>query len=180
MQILRICAAAVFLVTAVTGTSYGGRINEPGVYEVSIVVTPELTPPAYPSVGPNIYTGTLRIKDPPGGPPKAEFRGEDECGHPLKADATFMEGWGGVELVDLPVGDQIVPDVIWGIDLAWMMSAKVTGVGKVYGINSRVNAKFGMAGEIERISFRATEDLCGGGGDAARGDDSQPALQEST
>jgi hypothetical protein len=144
---MRILALAAFVVTSVAGTSFGQRINAPGNYNVNVAVDPSYVPPGFPPLGPNVYAGVVTIKNTPHGV-SAKFRGTNQEGYHLNMNATFMTGWIGMLLGDHNLGGTIVPDALIGIDVAWMMEAKVNGIGLVDGVTQQVIAKFGQAGVV--------------------------------
>jgi hypothetical protein len=171
---LRILAITALLAVALAGPSQADRLVGEGKYDVYIVATPELTPPEFPFVGPDIYKGDLNIKN-LSHSVEATFRGKgvEGCseGKTLKLEGEFMEGWGGVLLGSVTVDGVTYDDVIVGMDVAWMNKGELKGEGKVLGLHSNVKATFGMGGEIERLKI--TPKSCDD-------DDDDEALQESS
>jgi len=147
MRAVRFLSLALLMVVGFAGVASAQYNNTPGIYSVKVGVVPALLPPGslpgdLPSLGPDLYTGTLTVTAITGGY-YAQFKGDRGDGAKLNASATFNSSWAGFKLGSIVVGSSLESDCITGIDGANMVSANVNGVGTVDGANHRVIAKFG-------------------------------------
>jgi hypothetical protein len=126
-----------------------GYNNTPGVYtDVSVGIVPALLPPGSipgggPTLGPDVYHGTLTISK-SGSGFSASYIGArlDRANAILSVNATFTSDWVGFKLGSIVVGTSNEPNCIVGIDGAHLVDAQINGVGTVDGANHRVIAKF--------------------------------------
>jgi hypothetical protein len=153
MRAVRFLSLALLMVVGFAGAASAQYNNTPGVYNVNVGIVPAMLPPGSlppdaPSVGPDLYHGTLTVTK-GGGGYSAQFKGErDTDGAKLNASATFNNNWAGFKLGNLIVGSSNESDCIVGIDGANMESANINGVGTVEGTIQRLIAKFGAGGVL--------------------------------
>ena len=155
MRAVRFLSLALLMVVGFAGVASAQYNNTPGTYNVKVGVVPALLPPGslpgdLPSLGPDLYTGTLTVSAITGGY-YAQFKGDRADGAKLNASATFNSSWAGFKLGSIVVGASLESDCITGIDGANMVSANVNGVGTVDGENHRVIAKFGAGATLTQF-----------------------------
>jgi len=150
MRAVRYLTFALLMVIGFAGTSMAqGYNNTPGVYtDVHVAVFPALLPPGSipgggPSLGPDVYDGTLTISKSSSGY-SAVYSGVrgDRPNAILSVNATFTSDWIGFKLGTIPVGTSQETNCIVGIDGGHLVSAQINGVGTVDQANHRVIAKF--------------------------------------
>ncbi len=148
MRAVRFLSFALLLVAGLAGTASAQTYdNTPGVYtDVKVGIVPAALPPGslpgdLPSLGPDLYTGTLTIILNSDGTYFAQYKGDRGDGARLNASATFNSSWLGVKMDFLVVGGTR-EFVIFGIDGKDLIQANINGVGTVDGANQRVIAKF--------------------------------------
>ena len=149
MRAVRFLSLALLLVAGFAGTaSAQAYSNTPGVYtDVGVGVVPAALPPGslpagLPSLGPDLYRGTLTIVRNGDGTYSVSYHGDTADRARLNVSATFDSDWAGIKLGTLVVGTSLESNVITGIDGANLLSANVNGVGTVDGQFQRVLAKF--------------------------------------
>ena len=149
MRAVRFLSLALLLVAGLAGVaSAQAYSNTPGVYtNVGVGVVPAALPAGslpgdLPTLGPNLYRGTLTIIRNIDNTYSVSFQGETEDRAKLNVGALFASNWGGVKLGTLVVGTSRESDVITGINGAQLLSANINGVGTVDGAFKRVIAKF--------------------------------------
>lgn len=152
MQTVRIVALASLALVALAGPASAGRINTPGDYRVNVYVDPNFVPPGLPTLGPDVYAGVVKIRN-TGPGVRVRFRGKNDAGDKLVINSLFMHGWVGMLLMDMPIGGTMVPNVVVGADISWMMEGRLNGVGTVDGDTKRVLATFGMGGTVEDVKI---------------------------
>lgn len=150
MRAVRFLTFALLMIVGFAGTSMAQAYNNtPGVYnDIKVGVVPAMLPPGslpgdLPSLGPDLYTGTLTISKVSTGF-NVSFDGA-RADHPsahLAVSAVFTNDWIGFKLGSLVVGSSLESGVITGIDGSHLVSANINGVGTVDGENHRVIAKF--------------------------------------
>jgi len=151
MRAVRYLTFALLMVVGFAGKSMAvpGYNNTPGVYtDVNVGIVPALLPPGSipgggPTLGPDLYTGTLTISKISTGF-SASYQGVrgDKPSAILSVNATFTNDWAGFKLGTIVVGTSNEPNCIVGIDGAHLVDAQINGVGTVDGANHRVIAKF--------------------------------------
>jgi hypothetical protein len=141
------------MIVGFAGAASAQYNNTPGVYSVNVGVVPALLPPGSlpgdaPSVGPDLYRGTLTVTGGSGGY-SAQFQGKrDTDGAKLNVNASFTGSWAGFKLGSIVVGSSLESDCITGIDSANLISANINGVGTVDGAIHRLIAKIGAGGAL--------------------------------
>ena len=135
-----------------------GRITAPGSYAVQVGVVPAMLPPGslpgdIPSLGPDLYEGTLDVSRNVDGSYDLRLRARRGDGALLQAVASFSADWAGFLLGSIPVGEVMAPNALIGIDVAHLLSARINGVGTVDGAKRHVFARIGGGGSVD--DFRA-------------------------
>ena len=102
MRAVRFLSLALLMVVGFAGVASAQYNNTPGIYSVKVGVVPALLPPGslpgdLPSLGPDLYTGTLTVTAITGGY-YAQFKGDRGDGAKLNASATFNRSWAGFKL----------------------------------------------------------------------------------
>lgn len=146
MRAVRFLSLALLLVVGFAGVANAQYNNTPGVYNVKVGVVPALLPPSslpggLPTLGPDLYVGTLTVSGGSSGY-VAQFQGLRADGAKLNVGATFNGSWLGFKLGSIVVGSSFESDCITGIDGANLLTANINGVGTVDRANHRVIAKF--------------------------------------
>ena len=150
MRAVRYLTFALLMIVGFAGTSMAqAYTNTPGVYnDVKVGIVPALLPPGSipgggPSLGPDLYNGTLTISK-SGSGYLATYEGvrADRNNAKLSVSATFTSEWIGFKLGAIVVGQSLETGCITGIDGSHLVSASINGVGTVDGENHRVIAKF--------------------------------------
>ena len=149
MRAVRFLSLALRLVAGFAGTaSAQAYSNTPGDYtDVGVGNVPAMLPPGslpsdLPTLGPDLYRGTLTVIHNADGTYSVSYRGETADRAKLNASATFSSAWVGIRRISMVVGTSLEDNVISGIDGAHLLSASINGVGTVDGSFARVIAKF--------------------------------------
>ena len=155
MRAVRFLSLALLMVVGFAGAASAQYNNTPGVYSVKVGVVPALLPPGslpadLPTLGPDLYVGTLTVTG-GGGGFSAQFKGERADGAKLNASANFNGSWAGFKLGSIVVGSSLESDCIIGIDGANLISANINGVGTVDGQIQRVIAKFTAGPTLDKF-----------------------------
>ena len=138
MRAVRFLTFALLLTVGLAGVaSAQAYSNTPGVYpNVNVGVVPAMLPPGslpgdIPTLGPDLYNGTLTIVHNLDGTYSASFDGETADRAKLHVTALFSSAWVGVKIGTLIVGTSTEENVIKGIDGMHLLSASINGVGSV-------------------------------------------------
>ena len=149
MRAVRFLGIALLLVAGLAGVaSAHAYSNAPGVYtNVGVGIVPAALPPGslpgnLPTLGPDLYRGTLSFVRNSDNTYSVSFQGETENKAKLNVGALFASNWVGVKRGTLVVGSSLESDVLTGIDGAHLLSANINGVGTGDGAFKRIIAKF--------------------------------------
>ena len=162
MRAVRFLTFAVLLVAGLSGVASAQTYNNtPGVYtDVQVGIFPAALPPGslpgdLPSLGPDLYTGTLTVVQNPDGTYDVQYKGDRGDGAKVIVNASFNSSWAGIKQDFVVVGGGR-PFIVAGIDGANLIQANINGVGTVDGANRRVIAKFRGTGTYppELVQFK--------------------------
>ena len=157
MKAVRISAAAALILAFAAPTLAQTIVRNPGRYTVNVAVDTSILPipvPGTPQLGPNLYHGTLTIRD-NGSNIEARFQGaEMNSGDPLTIKCRFDPTWSGFTVSTVPFGGQQVPNVVVGVDGAALTLMKINGVGLVDGFTGQVLAELGPGPTLVRWAVR--------------------------
>jgi hypothetical protein len=145
--------AAAALLFAAAAPSHATVINTPGTYSVTVAVDTSLLPvpvPGLPSLGPDIYSGTVIITARNFGY-SAQFRGTSASGDRLNIKSRFAHGWFGLTVSPLVIQGQVISDAVIGIDGSSLISMEIDGIGHVDGVRSDVKAKVGAGPTLKNF-----------------------------
>lgn len=149
MRAVRFLSMALLMVAGLAGVaSAQAYSNATGVFtNVGVGVVPAALPPGslpggLPTLGPDLYRGTLIVSQNLDGTYLVSYDGETSERAKLKVNAVFASNWGGLKRGTLVVGTSLESDVITGINGAQLLQANINGVGTVNGSFQRVIAKF--------------------------------------
>ena len=148
MRAVRSLFLTLVLVAGLAGVASAQYSNAPGTYyNVGVGIVPAALPPGslpsdLPTLGPDLYRGTLIVVRNLDMTYTVSYQGQTEQKAKLNASALFASDWVGIKLGSLVVGTSLESDVITGIDGANLLSANINGVGTVDGAFQRVIAKF--------------------------------------
>jgi hypothetical protein len=146
MKAVRILAAAALTLVLAAPSFAQTILRNPGQYPVNVAIDTSIIPipvPGTPQLGPNLYGGTLTIRD-AGAFLEARFQGTDvNTGDPLNINCRFDHSWIGFTVMTVPFGGQLVQNVVTGVDGANLRRMRINGVGKADGFTSQVKAEIG-------------------------------------
>jgi hypothetical protein len=161
MRAMRIVSLISLFAVGLAGSAAAQRITDPGTYTVKICVAPGFLPqggaelpPDLQNIGPDVYEGTLTVSRHSSGAYRVTYRGERSDGARLRIAAQFESDWGGFLLGSLPVGGSTESDCLTGIDVANLISARISGIGTIDGRTRRLQAVLGAGGTFERHNIR--------------------------
>lgn len=157
MKAIRILASAALIIALAAPAFAQTILRNPGQYSVNVAIDTSIIPipvPGTPQLGPNLYGGTLTIRD-NGSNIEARFQGtETSTGDPLTIKCRFDPTWLGFTTATVPFQGQLVPDVVIGVDGATMTLMKINGVGLVDGFTGQVLAELGPGPTLVRWTVR--------------------------
>jgi hypothetical protein len=153
MRAVRFLSLAILMIVGFAGAASAQYNNTPGVYHVNVGVVPALLPPGslpgdFPSLGPDLFEGTLTVSGGSSGYSVQFQDARDTDGAKLNVVASFNGNWAGFKLGSIVVGSSLESDCITGIDGANLISANINGVGTVDGQIQRLIAKVGAGGLV--------------------------------
>jgi len=157
MKAIRTFGAAVLTLALVAPSSAQTTIHDPGQYSVKVAVDTSLLPipvPGLPALGPNLYAGTLTVRE-QSAFIEARFQGtEVDTGDPITVKCRFSPTWSGFTVATVSFGGNSVPDVVTGLDGAALILMKINGVGQVDGFTAQVLAELGSGPSLVRWTVR--------------------------
>lgn len=157
MKAVRILAAAVLALALAVPSFAQTIIRNPGQYQVNVAIDTSIIPvpvPGTPQLGPNLYSGTLVIRN-NGAALEARFQGTDtSSGDPLTIKCRFDPAWIGFTTATIPFNGRIVPNAVIGVDGANLTLMKINGVGLVDGFTAQVLAELGPGPSLVRWAVR--------------------------
>ena len=161
MRAVRFLTLVLLMGVGVAGTAMAQAYNNtPGTYtDIKVGVVPAMLPPGslpagFPSLGPDLYIGTLTVAGSPSVGYTVQYKGErtqdnglTTDGAKLNVNASFSGDWAGFKLDTTVVGSTLAT-IIFGDDVAHLLSANVNGVGTVDGKIQRLIAHVGAGGTV--------------------------------
>lgn len=146
MKAVRILSVSALLLAMAVPSFAQTILRAPGTYAVNVAIDTSILPipvPGTPALGPNVYSGTLTIRE-TGALVEARFLGNEiSTGDPLTIKARFDNFWIGVTTATVVVDGQVVQNAAVGLDGASLLIMKIDGTGLVDGVTGRLQAELG-------------------------------------
>jgi hypothetical protein len=157
MKAVRTLGAAALVLVLAAPSFAQTVLRNPGQYPVNVAIDTSIIPipiPGLPQLGPNLYSGTLTIRD-NGSTIDARFQGTDvSTGDPLTIKCRFDSFWNGFTVMTVPFGGQLVQNVVTGVDGANLKHMKINGVGRIDGFTAQGLAELGPGPSLVRWTVR--------------------------